>query len=129
MHVLLTGANGFIGRYILGALLAAGHHVVPAVRRPDEIDRLLPMPAAIRVDMNRDIRPEDWQHRLDGIDAVINCAGVLQGRPGQSIEAIHEAAPKALFEACLWLIFGGLGFAITGGLPSRDGLGSFRRAY
>jgi thioester reductase-like protein len=24
MHVLLTGANGFIGRYIMGALLAAG---------------------------------------------------------------------------------------------------------
>jgi uncharacterized protein YbjT (DUF2867 family) len=70
------------------------------VRRPDEIDGLLPTPAAIRVDMNRDIRPEDWQDRLVGIDAVINCAGVLQGRPGQSIGAIHEAAPKALFEAC-----------------------------
>jgi len=100
MHVLLTGANGFIGRYIMGALLAAGHHVVPAVRRPAEVDGLLPAPAAIRVDMNRDIRPEDWLDRLAGIDAVINCAGVLQGRPGQSIEAIHDAAPKALFEAC-----------------------------
>jgi nucleoside-diphosphate-sugar epimerase len=100
MNILLTGANGFIGRYILGALLAAGHHVVPAVRRPAEIDGLLPTPAAIRVDMNRDVRPEDWLPRLAGIDAVINCAGVLQGRPGQSIGAIHEAAPKALFEAC-----------------------------
>ncbi|MDB5360229.1 MAG: hypothetical protein JWO51_1526 [Rhodospirillales bacterium] len=100
MHVLLTGANGFIGRYIMGALLAAGHHVVPAVRRPAEIDGLLPAPAAIRVDMNRDVVPEDWLGRLVGIDAVINCAGVLQGRPGQSIGAIHEAAPKALFEAC-----------------------------
>lgn len=100
MHVLLTGANGFIGRYVMGALLSAGHHVIPAVRRPKEIDGLLPAPVAIQVDMNRDIRPEDWQPRLAGIDAVINCAGVLQGRPGQSIDAIHEAAPKALFEAC-----------------------------
>ncbi|HEV2677771.1 MAG TPA: SDR family oxidoreductase [Aliidongia sp.] len=100
MQVLLTGANGFIGRYIMAALMSAGHHVVPAVRRPAEIDRLLPAPAAIRVDMNRDVRPEDWQPRLAGIDAVVNCAGVLQGRPGQSIGAIHEEAPKALFEAC-----------------------------
>ncbi|GGF45333.1 nucleoside-diphosphate sugar epimerase [Aliidongia dinghuensis] len=99
-RVLLTGANGFIGRYLMGHLLAAGYHVVPAVRRPEEIDRLETAPAAIRVDMNRDVRPEDWLPRLDGIDVVINCAGVLQGRPGQSIEAIHEAAPKALFEAC-----------------------------
>jgi len=37
---------------------------------------------------------------LTGIDAVINCAGILQGRPGQSIEAIHATAPKALFTAC-----------------------------
>jgi uncharacterized protein YbjT (DUF2867 family) len=100
MNVLLTGANGFIGRYVMGALLAAGHHVVPAVRRPAEIDGLLPARGAIQVDMNRDIRPEDWRDRLTDIDAVVNCAGVLQGRPGQSIGAIHEAAPKALFEAC-----------------------------
>jgi uncharacterized protein YbjT (DUF2867 family) len=32
---------------------------------------------------------------------VINCAGILQARPGHSIEAIHSAAPKALFDACL----------------------------
>lgn len=38
--------------------------------------------------------------RLAGIDAVINCAGILQGRPGQSAQAIHAAAPIALFTAC-----------------------------
>ena len=100
MNILLTGANGFIGRYLMARLHTAGHRVVPAVRRPAEIDRLLPAPTAIQVDLNLDVRPEDWMPRLAGIDAVINCAGVLQGRPGQSIEAIHAAAPIALFEAC-----------------------------
>jgi uncharacterized protein YbjT (DUF2867 family) len=100
MRVLLTGANGFIGRYLLAALVAAGHDVVPAVRDPEAADRLLPGPRAIRVDLNRDIRVEDWLQRLAGIDAVVNCAGILQGRPGQSIAAIHGDAPKALFEAC-----------------------------
>jgi uncharacterized protein YbjT (DUF2867 family) len=100
MNILLTGANGFIGRYLLAGLQAAGHHVVPAVRYPAETDRLLPAARSIKVDFNRDIRPSDWSPRLIGIDAVINCAGILQGRPGQSIEAIHATAPKALFTAC-----------------------------
>lgn len=100
MRILLTGANGFIGRYLLGRLLEAGHDVVPAVRRPAETDRLLPAPASIAVDLNRDTNAAAWVPRLAGVDAVINCAGILQARPGQSIEAIHAAAPIALFEAC-----------------------------
>jgi uncharacterized protein YbjT (DUF2867 family) len=100
MNVLLTGANGFIGRYLLAALIGAGHRVVPAVRRPRETDRLLGRPASIAVDFNRDTRPEDWLPRLTGIDAVINCAGILQGRPGQSVAAIHAEGPTALFAAC-----------------------------
>ena len=72
MNILLTGANGFIGRYLLAGLQAAGHHVVPAVRYPAETDRLLPAARSIKVDFNRDIRPSDWSPRLTGIDAVIN---------------------------------------------------------
>lgn len=101
MNILLTGASGFIGRYLLASLAQAGHHVVPAVRRPAEADRLLAEPASIAVDLNRDTRVEDWLPRLAGIDAVINCAGVLQGRPGQSMRAVHTTAPTALFAACL----------------------------
>jgi len=100
VRILLTGANGFIGRYLLARLLAAGHDVVPAVRRPEETDRLLPAPASIAVDLNRDTDAAAWLPRLAGIDAVVNCAGILQGRPGQSIAAIHHAAPIALFAAC-----------------------------
>lgn len=101
MKILLTGANGFIGRYLLARLLRAGHDVVPAVRDPNQTDRLLPAPASIRIDLNRDTDPAIWSARLQGIDAVVNCAGILSGRPGQSIRAIHADAPKALFAACV----------------------------
>ena len=36
MRILLTGANGFIGRYMLSALFKAGHDVIPAVRDTDQ---------------------------------------------------------------------------------------------
>lgn len=97
MRVLLTGANGFIGRYLMAGLEAAGHAVVPAVRNPAQLQR--PDLPAIAIDFNRDTTPAHWASRLAGIDCIINCAGVLQSTAGQSAEAIHAAAPIALFEA------------------------------
>lgn len=100
MKILLTGANGFMGRYLLAALQRAGHDVVPAVRNVSAADRLLPEPAALHSDFNRDTTAEAWLPRLAGIDAVINCAGILREAPGQSMAAIHRDGPIALFEAC-----------------------------
>lgn len=100
MRILLTGANGFIGKYLLATLQESGHCVVPAVRSPAVTDRLLAEPRSVRADLNRDVTPEAWLPRLKNIDVVINCAGILQGTATQSIEAIHTAAPIALFTAC-----------------------------
>jgi uncharacterized protein YbjT (DUF2867 family) len=100
MRVLLTGANGFIGAHLTAALLAAGHQVVAAVRKPRAMAARFPDIEVIAADMNRDISVETWLLRLSAVDAVINCAGVLQGGRGQDIEAIHHLAPAALFDAC-----------------------------
>lgn len=101
MRILLTGANGFIGSQLLSGLRARGHEVVAAVRDPDALCRKLPGIEAIAVDFNRDTSIEDWRPRLEAIDAVVNCAGVLHGGRGQDIEAIHTATPIALFDACV----------------------------
>ncbi|MDP2329898.1 MAG: SDR family oxidoreductase [Reyranella sp.] len=100
MRILLTGANGFIGGQLLAGLRARGHEVVAAVRDPEALRQKLPGSEAIAVDFNRDTSIEDWRPRLEGIDAVINCAGVLHGGRGQDIEAIHAVTPIALFDAC-----------------------------
>lgn len=100
MRVLLTGANGFVGSHILGELLEAGHEVVAAVRNPEALKRRFADVLAIDCDFNRDTSAEAWLSRLDGVDAVINCAGVLTSSPGQDIQAIHYQAPRALFDAC-----------------------------
>jgi uncharacterized protein YbjT (DUF2867 family) len=100
VRVLLIGANGFIGRYLIAALHAAGHDVLAAVRRPIEIAQAFPAVRTITIDLNRDVTPDIWLPRLAGIDAVVNCAGILRASRGQAIEAIHHTGPCALFDAC-----------------------------
>ena len=46
------------------------------------------------------MRSDAWRPRLTGFDAVVNSAGIVRGRPGESLEAVNFAAPRALFQAC-----------------------------
>lgn len=100
MRILLTGANGFIGGQLLAGLAARGHVVVAAVRNPQALRRKWPGLEAIATDFNHDTSPDTWRPRLIGIDAVVNCAGVLHGGRGQDMVAIHASTPIALFDAC-----------------------------
>ncbi|HXV24480.1 MAG TPA: NAD(P)H-binding protein [Alphaproteobacteria bacterium] len=101
MRVLILGANGFIGSRILGRLLSEGHQVRAAVRDPARLRRRFPAIEAIPVDLNRFVKPDDWRVSLEGIEAVINCAGALQSSRTQRLAAIHRDAPVALYRACL----------------------------
>lgn len=100
MHVLVTGANGFIGSHLVGYLIANGFIVTCAVRDVNATKNRFPTAQVIACDFNKDTTTSDWLPRLDGIDSVINCAGVLAGSNHQSIECIHYHAPMALFQAC-----------------------------
>ena len=94
MNVLLLGADGFLGRHLQIALETAGHTVRRGVHRPvrraDEI----------AVDYARDVDPDAWRGRLNGVDAVINTVGILREGRGRRFDAIHDQAPRALFAAC-----------------------------
>lgn len=100
MHVLVLGATGFIGRHVVGRLLGAGHRVTAAARDAASVRRRFPAATPLPIDLNRMTAADSWRPLLVGIDAVVNCAGILQRRRGQSITAIHRDAPMALFQAC-----------------------------
>jgi uncharacterized protein YbjT (DUF2867 family) len=100
VRILLTGANGFIGAQLLAGLRTRGHDMVAAVRDPAAFRRKWPEVEVFAADFNLDVTLEAWRSRLAGVEAVINCAGVLHGGHGQDIEAIHATAPIALFDAC-----------------------------
>lgn len=106
MRILVLGAGGFIGRQVVARLLARGHRVIAGLRASDRRRmeaaalRLPPPVAAITADIGQLQQPEQWQEILRNIDAVVNCAGILQSDRQQSAQAVHETGPIALFEAC-----------------------------
>ncbi|WP_133127401.1 SDR family oxidoreductase [Legionella nagasakiensis] len=100
MRILVTGANGFIGGYLVSHLLSRGHQVVCCVRAIAQTQSRFPMTEVISCDFSCDIRASDWLPRLANIDAVVNCVGVLAASSQQHIDNIHYQTPIALFKAC-----------------------------
>ena len=71
--MVVVGGSGFIGRALCTTLQRDGHHVVVLSRRPAAVrNRLPPDIPMIQWDGHT---PGDWEHALDGADAVINLAG------------------------------------------------------
>ncbi|MCX7123236.1 MAG: SDR family oxidoreductase [Gammaproteobacteria bacterium] len=100
MKVLITGGAGFIGSEISAHLLNAGHQVTLATHHAGKAQRRFPATKVIFCDFKQDLTPEIWLQRLDSMDAVINCVGILEAGCKKTMNAIHYQAPKALFEAC-----------------------------
>jgi uncharacterized protein YbjT (DUF2867 family) len=84
LRVLVLGAGGFIGRHAAAALHERGHEVT-----------------AGKLDFSRALAPQDWLPALHGIDAVVNAVGIIRERRRQTFKALHEDAPRALFQACV----------------------------
>jgi uncharacterized protein YbjT (DUF2867 family) len=101
MHILITGADGFIGSALAQALLARGHRLTLAVRGTQRAAKQFPGQRVLAVDFATDHAPATWRPRLDGVDAVVNTVGIFRETGAQTFEAIHVRAPIALFEACI----------------------------
>ena len=72
MNILITGANGFIGRALCDKLIADGYHVWGAVRGTTQKTALS---SGVEGVMVGDVGPEtDWSEALVGIDGVVHLA-------------------------------------------------------
>jgi uncharacterized protein YbjT (DUF2867 family) len=99
VRILLTGATGLIGSAVLARLVADGDEVV-AIARPGSAARARGAVRWVSLDIARAVTVGDWLPHLAGVDAVVNCAGVLQDGPGDSTAGVHVEAAGALFAAC-----------------------------
>ena len=96
MRIMLLGANGFIGRHVLTDLLAHGHEVVAVARSISGLENAFPGALFIELDLAAAVNASDWTPHLQGIDLIVNAAGLLRG---PDMIAVHETMPQALYAA------------------------------
>lgn len=87
MRIVILGATGLIGQAVATRLAALGHDV----RR---------LSRATGPDMAKVATPADWLVHLIGVEAVVNCAGVLQDSLRENTRGVHADGAAALFRAC-----------------------------
>lgn len=81
MRVLVTGANGFVGRALCPYLVALGHEVIPVVRRQSSIADEVIVHGA-----------KSWKAALKGCDSVIHLAArahVMQDQERDPLQAFR----------------------------------------
>lgn len=98
MHVFLTGATGFVGSYILRALIAAGHTARCLVRNPS--DTLSVAGDAVERVRGDVTDPKVLRGTMQGCDAVVHLVGIIDEKPhkGITFEKIHYGGTKNIVD-------------------------------
>ncbi len=100
MRVLVTGAYGLIGSAVLARLHRDGHELIAAGRSIGDAARRMPFARWIEADFTKPTKASDWAPLLNGVDAVVNCVGVLEQGGRDDIQRTHVEGTVALFDAC-----------------------------
>ncbi|MFC9914435.1 NAD-dependent epimerase/dehydratase family protein [Streptomyces sp. NPDC059862] len=92
-RILVTGANGFIGRHVLAAALRkpgtrirlVRHHHMPPVDATESVE-------IVHADLSR---PDSLSRLCKGIDAVVHCASLIEGDE-RALHEVNDAGTSAL---------------------------------
>jgi uncharacterized protein YbjT (DUF2867 family) len=99
VRVLVIGGYGLIGGYVVAQLLQEGCDVLGVGRDIAAARRRFPGANWAAPELGRTSAGE-WAGLLDGVDAVVNCAGALQDSPRDDLEAVHARGVRVVVEAC-----------------------------
>ena len=99
----MFGGSGFLGRYIVRALVREGWRIRVAVRRPDLAAFLQPIGGVGQIQpVQANLRfPESIAAAIEGATAVVNATGVKAERGAQTYTAVHVEGAHALAKAAL----------------------------
>ena len=102
MKVLVIGGSGFIGRSVVASLVARGHQVTVGTRNPASLRqaRSVEEPPQLKMKLHTLTDARHWAPLVDGFDVVVNAAGILRERWGESFDAVYRRAPAAIATSC-----------------------------
>lgn len=108
MHVLVTGATGFVGRHLVPALVDAGHEVTALVRDAGRYDP----PSGVRVVVGDLLEPGSFEAALDADVAYylvhsMTARDDFEARDRRAARHFADAASAAGLGRVIY--FGGLG--------------------
>jgi nucleoside-diphosphate-sugar epimerase/ubiquinone/menaquinone biosynthesis C-methylase UbiE len=97
--ILLTGANGYVGKYVLEELLKRGYNVTAFIKRGTSISHL--ENKNIRLIKGDLLDKESLNEALDGIDAVIHLAAAVRIKSPKINYDINVIGSKNLIDVCI----------------------------
>ncbi len=103
MNVLVTGATGFLGSYVVEQLRAAGHQVRALVRRSSDVRRLRPLGVELAYGSVEDA--DSVARALDGpapqapVEGVVHCAGLVKALDAEGFDRINVEGTRNVLEA------------------------------
>lgn len=109
MNIAVTGGSGFIGSYLIEALLRRGHEITNV----DLIPSTIPSVKNIIADV---CSRNDIIGAVKGIDAVYHVAGLVEGQAAKNVARayeVHAVGTMNLLNACLQHNIGWFGLAST----------------
>jgi nucleoside-diphosphate-sugar epimerase len=97
MRVLLTGGSGFLGSHVAEALRARGDEVRALVRRSSNTSHLTRLGCELAYAVLE--KGEGLAAALEGVDAVVHCAGVVKARSPREFHEVNAGGTRHLVEA------------------------------
>lgn len=98
MRALVTGSNGFIGSYLVEALLAHGHQPRCLVRKTSNLQWLQNLPIDfVYGDLNS---PDSLSAAVRGVDWVFHLAGLTKAKNRDEFFAVNYEGVVQLLAAC-----------------------------
>jgi len=98
MRVLVTGGNGFVGSYVVEALLRQGHRVICLVRRTSDLRWIEGLEVAYRYGDVRDER--SLREAVKGVEAVVHLAGLVKASSPDGYLQVNAKGTENLLRAC-----------------------------
>ncbi len=95
MRVFLTGASGFVGSHMLGALTATGHQLRSLARDA----RRVPAGTAVEVVEGDVVANTGLDQGMEGVEVVVHLVGIIMETGGATFEKVHYEGTRNVVAA------------------------------